>query len=398
MAYFTVIILSHTPFPLTLQALPGGNAHGVGVAFNATIHSVGGMSPATVDFGGSEVITLTATPSAGHVFAGWTSTNGGTFENALSSTTRFTMPNNMTTVYATFTFAGQAPGVGDGTVTVIPTPVHYFTYGTTYTRGSGVRFAHVTVRDFQTFSHVTLNGRPLTRNDHFTAVRSGNFTEITLANGFLDTLSQGQHTLQVFFRDHMSVSSVFTVFWPAQEQQTFVDVSTTDWFFSSVSFVAARGWMTADVTQPNMFRPNAPITQGEVILALYRMAGSPTMLNQHGQALQGRDAALEWVLSNGLLPTAGSFNLYGVISRQDVALLLARLTSHMRWAYRFTRSAPLWQDEGQIHALARSAVHDLFRAGVINGRTATTFVPLGSSTRAEFATILHRYIDAVGRG
>jgi len=309
------------------------------------------------------------------------------------------MPDNMTTVYANYTFVGltQNPGQDGGTTTVIPTPVHYFTHGTTYTRGSGAHFAHVTVRDFQNFSHVVLDGRTLTRNTHYIAVRSGSFTEVTLTNGHLDTLSQGQHTLEIHFRDNVSVSSVFTIFWPTQVQQSFSDVFTTDWYFSSVSFVTARGWMTPDVWNTSRFRPSDPVTQGEVIVALYRMAGSPTILNQFGQVLQGRDAALEWVRANGILTTGGSFSLDSAITRQDVSILLARLVSHMRWSYHFTRSGPVWADEWQIAAVARSAVHDLYRAGVINGRTATTFVPLGNSTRAEFATILQRFTDAVCR-
>ena len=395
--FFEVSIFEYVPYPLTLQAMPGGNAHGVGNGFNRTIHSIGGQNAPNQEYGGGETITLTATANAGYIFAGWSSTNGGTFDNASSSTARFTMPNNMTTVYAYYTFTGQTGQGGGDTITVLPTPVHYFTHGTSYTRNSGAYFAHVTVRDFQNFSHVTLNGRTLTRNQHYTASRSGSNTEITLANGHLDSLSQGQHSLGVHFRDNISVTAEFTIFWPTQVHQTFTDVRTTDWYYSSVSFVSARGWMTSSAGDPNRFRPSEQVTQGEVIVALYRMAGSPSILNQHGQALQGRDAALEWVRSVGIMPTGGEYNLNTPISRQDVAILLARLVSHMRWSYHFIRTGPVWADEWQIDPVARSAVNDLYRAGVINGRTASTFVPLGNSTRAEFATIMHRFTESVGR-
>jgi len=394
--FFEVRVLPYVKWPFELQAMPGGNAHARGNAFGAAISSVGGSSSAsTTEYGGGETITLTATSNSGYSFAGWSSTNGGNFTNAQSSSTQFTSPDNATRVYAYFTFTGQYSG-GD-TITVIPTPVHYFTHGTTYTRYSGAYFSHVTVRDYTNFSYVTMNGRTLTRNQHYTAARSGNTTEITLINGYLDSLSQGQHSLGVHFRDNVSVSSVFTIFWPNQPQQTYNDVYTSDWYFGSVAFVSARGWMTSDASDPNRFRPSDQVTQSEVIIALYRMAGSPTILNQHGQALQGRDAALEWVRANGILPTNAHFNLNSAVTRQDVALLLARLVSHMRWSYYYTRSGPVWADEWQIEPIARSAVYDLYRAGVINGRTSNTFVPLGNSTRAEFATMLQRFTEAVGR-
>jgi hypothetical protein len=312
------------------------------------------------------------------------------------------MPNNMTTVYADFTFTGQTSGggggggSGGGPSTVLPTPVYYFTHGSTYTRNSGAYFAHVTVRDINLFSHVTLNGRVLVRNQHYTASRSGSFTEVALVNGYLDTLGQGQHSLGVHFRDNVSVDSVFSVYWPSQAQLSYTDVRVSDWYYSSVTFVSDRGWMTSNASDSRRFRPGDPVTQGEVIIALYNMVGRPTVLNQHGQPLQGRDAALEWMLTHGILPTGGQFSLNSAISRQDVAMLLTRLASHMRWNYQYIRSAPTWSDEWQIAPLARGAVSDLFRIGVINGRSATTFVPLGNSTRAEFATILHRFVNAIG--
>ena len=380
---FSIRFNDYTINRLDLRANPGG-----------TVSGAGGIS-----YAGGEKISISANPSLGYVFAGWHSSNGGEFENPNSTVTQFTMPGNETTVTAFFTFVGVSAGSGGGLGggVVLPTPVHYFTSTSVYTRNSGVSFGHVTIRDFNLFSHVSLDGRTLSRNAHYTANRMGGFTEIILSNGYLDTLNQGPHTLTVHFRDNVSVAAVFSVLLQVQTAQIYEDVYPSNWFSGSVGYVSDRGWMTSQPTEPRLFRPNNPVTQGEVIEAFYRMVGSPSVLNSHGQPLQGRQAAHEWVRENGIIPLGGVYSLDSPITRQDTALLLGRLVSVMRLSYPTTRPAPVFSDEWQIDAAARGAVVSLFRAEIMSGRTASTFVPLGHMTRAEYATTLHRFAVLIGR-
>ena len=367
-------------------------------SFTLRANPGGSVNTAPTQLAGGEKVTITATPALGYIFAGWNTTNGGEFANAGSSSTVFTMPSNSTTVTAFFTYIGL-PGGNPGDIsggTVLPTPIHYFTHNSLYIRNSGVSFGHVTIRDFHLFSHVSLDGRQLTQGAHYTTGRTGaGFTEIILANGYLDALYQGPHTLQVHFKDYIVVSAVFTVLWQGQMSQSFSDVYSSDWFFSSVEFVTARGWMTARSQEPKLFRPSDSVTQGEVIDALYRMAGTPTILNQYGQPLQGRDASYEWVRQNGILPLGGHYNLSSGIARQDVCVLFNRLVTVLRMTYPVIRPAPSFADDWQIDANARTAVTNLYRAGIIGGRTSSTFVPLSQMTRAEFASLLHRFTEAM---
>jgi len=310
------------------------------------------------------------------------------------------MPNQQTTVTAYFTYiglpGGQPGDVGGGVV--LPTPIHYFTHNSVYIRNSGVSFGHVTIRDYHLLSHVTLDGKALTLNAHYTTGRTGSgFTEIILSNGYLDALYQGPHTLQVHFKDYVTVSAVFTVLWQGQVSLSYSDVYTSDWYYASVEFVTSRGWMTAKTQQPGQFRPNESVTQGEVIDALYRMAGSPTILNQYGQVLQGRDASYEWVRQNGISPLGGNYNLSSGIARQDICVLINKMVSVLRMTYPVVRPAPNFADDWQIDSNARGAVNNLYRAGIIGGRTATTFAPLSLMTRAEYASLLHRFTEAMGR-
>jgi len=380
---FTIRVDPYVGHSLTVRANPGGS-----------------VSQAPAQLAGGEKVTITAIPNLGYVFSGWNSSDGGTFADANRSATQFTMPGNATTVTAFFTYTGL-PGGHPGDVTggtVLQTPIHYFTHNSIYLRYSAVSFGHVTIRDFHLFSHVTLDGSTLTRNAHYTTGRTGaGFTEIILDNGYLNALNQGHHTLRVHFRDYVSVSAVFTVIWQEHTSQAFDDVYASDWYFSSVEYSVSRGWMSARAQEPRKFRPSDAVTQGEAIDALYRMAGSPSVLNQFGQPLQGRDASFEWVRQNGILPVSGNYNLDSGINRQDIALLFNRLVTVLRLSYPVVREAPNFADEWQIDPNARSSVISLYRAGIIGGRTATAFVPLGQMTRGEYAAMLHRFSEAIGR-
>ena len=379
---FTIYVSPYVTNALTLRSDPGGSVNSAGSS----------------QFASGETVRITATPGQGYAFAGWYSTNGGEFADAGSSTTQFTMPDNPTTVTAYFAYTGLPAGTvgGGGAGLVIPTPTHYFTYGTIYTRNSGVNFAHVTIRNLQLFSYATMDGRTLIRNQQYTTGSSGGYTEITLANGYLDTLAQGQHTLEVYFNDLVSVSAVFTVLATPQISQSYDDVYVSSWFYADVMYVSDQGWMTASPSEPRQFRPSSPVTQGEVIDALYRMAGNPTVMSQYGYALQGRDAAYAWVLANSVLPIGGVYNFDSAITRQDIAVILSRLISIMGMRYTYIRSAITFADEWQIDVSARTPVSNLYRAGIINGRSEGTFVPLGNMTRAEYAAVLHRFATALG--
>lgn len=82
-----VINIEIAPQVLSVQAGSGG-----------TVSTAGGK------YQQGEKVTLKASPSANYKFSGWSSSNGGSFANANSATTTFTMPGSNATVTANFTY------------------------------------------------------------------------------------------------------------------------------------------------------------------------------------------------------------------------------------------------------------------------------------------------------
>jgi hypothetical protein len=58
-------------------------------------------------------------------------------------------------------------------------------------------------------------------------------------------------------------------------------------------------------------------------------------------------------------------------------------------------SAKDFNDSNTISAYAKEAVNTLVMQGIISGKPGDLFDPQGNATRAEFAAMLHRFLEAV---
>ncbi|MDP4092781.1 MAG: S-layer homology domain-containing protein [Bacillota bacterium] len=79
--------------------------------------NLNGGSGSTVSgsYASGTVVSINAGTKSGYTFSGWATSNGGSFANATSAVTTFTMPANSTTITAAFTYNG-----GGGTPTPVP--------------------------------------------------------------------------------------------------------------------------------------------------------------------------------------------------------------------------------------------------------------------------------------
>ena len=84
-------VTAPTTYTITAEASP---------AEGGTVTVNGGTSSVSVE--ANSTVNLVATPNAGYRFTGWTSSNGGTFADASSVSTTFTMPANDVIVTAGF--------------------------------------------------------------------------------------------------------------------------------------------------------------------------------------------------------------------------------------------------------------------------------------------------------
>ena len=60
-----------------------------------------------------------------------------------------------------------------------------------------------------------------------------------------------------------------------------------------------------------------------------------------------------------------------------------------------TRQNVVFTDHKNIADYAVYAMENMVRSGVISGMVDGSFAPIGNATRAEVATLLHRFVEAI---
>ncbi len=180
----------------------------------------------------------------------------------------------------------------------------------------------------------------------------------------------------------------------------FSDVCPNDWYSSDVDYVAAHGLMSG--ISASAFAPDASVTRGMAVTVLYRMAGSP--------AVSGTTAfsdvrsgtwycdAVTWAKNLGIAAgyDSGTFGPNDTVTREQLAVFL----------WRYARCAGMeipvgvlggFCDAGTVSSWATTGVKYAVGAGLLSGEQGGLLCPRGVASRAELATVLHRFtIPVVG--
>ena len=93
--------------------------------------------------------------------------------------------------------------------------------------------------------------------------------------------------------------------------------------------------------------------------------------------------------------TATTFAPDNKITREQMAVIMANYADKMGYSIPKTLEAVTFADNAQISSWAKDAVKAMQQAGVMSGKANNLFDPKGSVTRAEAATILHRFVEVI---
>jgi hypothetical protein len=180
----------------------------------------------------------------------------------------------------------------------------------------------------------------------------------------------------------------------------FTDVKESDWFYGDVYAMWENNLMNG--TSETLFSPNSALTRAMVVTVLYRMEGSPdvsAMANPFPDVPAGQyyTDAVRWAAGHGIVLgyTNGEFGPNDNITREQMAAILHRYEQYAQTAPPDVIEAREFADGDSISEYAKAAVAKLVTQGVITGKPNDIFDPKGNATRAEFAAVLHRFMEAV---
>ena len=179
----------------------------------------------------------------------------------------------------------------------------------------------------------------------------------------------------------------------------FTDI-TNHWAKDNILFAASRGLFSG--TSKTTFSPNTTLTRGMFVTALGRLAGIDPADYQNRKFTDVKTDAyyapyVNWAASKGIVNGTGAttFAPDNKITREQMAVIMKNYADKMGYSIPKTLEAVTFADNAQISSWAKDAVKAMQQAGVLSGKENNRFDPQGSATRAEAATVLHRFVEIV---
>lgn len=182
------------------------------------------------------------------------------------------------------------------------------------------------------------------------------------------------------------------------------DVSEDAWYYEAVQYTSERN-LFRGITETK-FGPNLTMNRGMLVTVLYRMEGEPSVEGlTHSftdvSANRYYTDAVAWAASQGLIQgmTETRFAPEAEVTREQMVTILYRYAG-MKGADLTARGdLSRFPDGDQVQNYAKEAFSWAVGAGIIQGTVnggVTTLAPRSSSTRAQVAAVLMRYLQNVG--
>jgi len=180
------------------------------------------------------------------------------------------------------------------------------------------------------------------------------------------------------------------------------DVKQGEWYFDAVRYVSESDLMNG--TGVGVFAPSVQVNRAMIVTVLYRLADSPDVSRVKTpftdvKASEWYAPAIAWAYKNGVVNgTSGTtFSPTNNLTREQFATILYRYADEVNGidtAVPSSADLTKYTDSGKVSSWARTALVWANHNGYISGVSATLLSPESGATRAQMATILHRYIAA----
>lgn len=185
---------------------------------------------------------------------------------------------------------------------------------------------------------------------------------------------------------------------------SFWDVDYYDWYHDEVRYVVDNGIMEG--ISSRYFAPEEDMTRADLVVAMYRIAGSPSTkyagVFTDVKSTADYALAVEWAAKYGIVNGVGNkkFDPNSAVTREQMAAIFYRFANYVdKYGYTPYRTTGfLWnygklsfKDSAKISAYAKDAVAWSAKNGIFYGDNSNRFNPQSNTTRAECAAILYRF-------
>jgi hypothetical protein len=175
----------------------------------------------------------------------------------------------------------------------------------------------------------------------------------------------------------------------------FVDVPADAYYYDAVLWAAKSGITSG--TTATTFAPGNPCTRAQMVVFLWRAAGSPEpkdnptlFTDVTADAYYAK--AVQWAVENGITlgTSANTFSPNGLCTRAQMATFIYR--NEQANGGGFTGAWMFLLPFTDVSGWAYEPIAWCYKEGITSGTTATTFAPNDPCTRAQMVTFLYRYM------
>ena len=184
------------------------------------------------------------------------------------------------------------------------------------------------------------------------------------------------------------------------EPAIFTDTVYNSWYSEHVDYVFENGLMNG--VSDSKFAPGNPVTRGMVVTVLYRIAGQPEVSGSSpfSDVPAGKyySNAVIWAQSEGVVAgfNDGKYHPDENVTREQLATILYRYSVAQGETIEGLANLNSFPDAGKVHNYAKEGMAWAVYEGLITGvgKDGKSYLqPANSATRAQFATIISRYLQ-----
>ena len=185
----------------------------------------------------------------------------------------------------------------------------------------------------------------------------------------------------------------------AENTTPFTDVGTKRWYSEAVNTMYSKKIMTGTTT--STFEPDTPLTRGMLIQMLYAQEGKPsvtkkTTFTDVTSSMYCYDA-ISWAQANGIAAGYGDGTVgpNSKLTRQEAVQILYSYAKYKGVSISGAKDLSSFRDASSL-TWSKTAMQWAYGNTLLAGYEDGTLRPSGTTTRAEMAQIMMRYLQLIG--
>ena len=178
----------------------------------------------------------------------------------------------------------------------------------------------------------------------------------------------------------------------------FVDVHSSDWFYSPVGYVYNKGLMAG--TSAIRFSPNNGMNRAMAAMTLYKMSklsgfhistGSPKNFTDVSSGAWYADA-VKWASGAGIVSGTGGnrFSPNAAVTREQFAVMLYGYAKKLGWSVSSSASLSGFSDANRVSSWSKDAMKWAVARKIMSGSDGK-LMPQGTLTRAQASVMLRQF-------